>query len=149
MHFGREAAGEVEAYFFVVPVTGRTREQGQRLRALLHKELGHGPVHFTLLQLMGEMKAINHLAGAGLQHSQGDRLNQTTAAHGAINAAGLGVQIVPVIHFSASPPGAAAEGFEAVMTKAVDIDLASGAVETDGFVAWGLSVHSPDVYTRP
>ena len=137
VHFGREAAGEVEAYFFVVPVTGRAREQGQRLRALLHKELGHGPVHFTLLDIVGEVKTVDYLMGTGLQYCQRDCLGRAAAAHGAINAAGFGVKIVPVIHFSASPPSAAAEGFEAVTTKAVDIDFASGAVEADGFVAWG------------
>ncbi|MNP65061.1 hypothetical protein D3C76_1606190 [compost metagenome] len=58
--------------------------------ALLHKKLGHGPVHLTFLEPMSEMKALDHLVGTWFHHSQGDGFDQATGAHRTINTAGLG-----------------------------------------------------------
>ncbi|MDT3233509.1 hypothetical protein QZR30_27905, partial [Pseudomonas sp. rhizo25] len=46
-------------------------------------------------------------------------------------------------------PGGAAEGSEAVVVEAVNIDFASETVEADGFVAGGFYVHSPKKHAYP
>lgn len=95
------------------------------MRALLHEQLCHGPVHFALLDFVGEMKAIDHLVGARFHYGEGDGFDEAAAAHGAVNAAGFGAQVIPVIDFSAYAPCGAAEGSEAVTVEAVDVDFAS------------------------
>ncbi|MNR05770.1 hypothetical protein D3C85_1218180 [compost metagenome] len=119
------------------------------MRALLHEQLGHGPVHFALLNFMGEMKTIDHLVGARFHHGEGDGFDEAATAHGAVHAAGFGVQIIPVIGFDAYAPGGAAEGPESVTVKAIDIDFASKAVEADGFVTGRSNIHSPSVNAQP
>ena len=124
LHFRGEAAGEVEAHVFIVPVARWSGEGGQGLRALLHEQLGHGPVHFALLNFMGEMKAIYYLMGARFHHGEGDGFDETASAHGAVDATGLGAQIIPVKNVDAHTPGGAAEGSQPVTMEAVDIGRA-------------------------
>ncbi|MQB16435.1 hypothetical protein DXU77_15265, partial [Pseudomonas lactis] len=61
----------------------------------------------------------------------------------------FGTQVIPVIDFGPNAPGGAAEGSEAVVVEAVDIDFASETVEADGFVAGRVNVHSPDEHASP
>ncbi len=91
------------------------------------------------------MKAIYDLMGARFYHGKGDGFDETAAAHGAVHAAGFGTQVIPIIDFGPNAPGGAAEGAEAVVVEAVDIDFASETVEADGFVAGGFNVHAPEV----
>ena len=61
----------------------------------------------------------------GFEHGQRDGFDKTTGAHGAVDAAGFGMQVVPVISYRAHPPGGAAEGLGAVMEEVIDIDFAT------------------------
>ncbi|MNY64680.1 hypothetical protein D3C86_2018250 [compost metagenome] len=56
------------------------------------------------------MEAVDDLMCAGFNHGNADRFDQAAGAHGTINAAYLGAQIIPVVDFRAHSPGTAAKG---------------------------------------